>query len=421
VEEENPFALVIRQLYATSRGMARTPSFKIRQDKKRATAQWIVNIPPRLSETGKRQQRFFKTKLEAEGEVTRIKNRREKFGTSAKLLTPTDEQQAVTALKLLRERGITLQLSEVVGDYIQRWEERNASRTLSDVWDDFIKKPRKKPLGRAYLNSMRFAKMRLEPLHGVLVADINTTKIEACLSGLSTSYQEATLTRVKAVLNHAIKKQWLRITNPIDDSSIVHPTRLGNVEIYTPSQIKKLLETTISLYPELVPAVATMTFGGIRPDAEDGEITKLDWSHIILSGNEKRISLPATITKTSKKRMVNIRPALSSWLGWHKATGGSTTGLVCPYRGTALRNRLRELFKQAQLPRIQDGLRHSFASYLVPIIGKEKTSLELGHSAGDVLEKHYLDTVIKSEAQKFWKLNAPVGVNDSKIVHFKAA
>ena len=30
-------------------------------------------------------------------------------------------------LRLLRDKGITLQLSEVVGDYITRWERRNAS------------------------------------------------------------------------------------------------------------------------------------------------------------------------------------------------------------------------------------------------------------------------------------------------------
>jgi len=404
--------------------MSRQASLIPKHHPDRKTSPWSITIPPKLASTGKKQQRFFKTKSEAEGEVQSLKVRRENHGTAAKLLTPADEQQAQAALRLLRESGIDVQLSAVVGEYIKRKRDREASKTLSVVWDSFIKAPRKKPLGRAYLNSMKFAKKRMESLHETLVADITAKQIEDCLEGLATSYQEATHIRVKAVLNHAIQKGWLRAINPALACDIIHPNKTEDVEIYSVEEIKTLLTTTARLYPELVPAVAVMAFAGIRPDVEDGEITKLEWAHIIQKDRQKRIEVPARITKTKKNRTIKIRPALTSWLDWHKRQEGSTEGLVSPYRGTALRNRLRDIHSKAKLKRVQDGLRHSFASYLVPIEGKDSVSLELGHQGNlAVMDKHYRRSVTRATAIKFWKISAPVVVNPSKgkVIPFRKA
>ena len=48
----------------------------------------------------------------------------------------------------------------------------------------------------------------------------------------------------------------------------------------------------------------------------------------------------------------------------------------------SLRAALRDIYKAAGVERIQDGLRHSFASYLVPIDGADKAEQELGHGGG---------------------------------------
>jgi site-specific recombinase XerD len=412
--------------------MARTADLSIQRDPSRSKPWWI-SIPPKLSATGRRQKRFFLTKAEAEGAVQRLKVRKENHGIAAKLLTPADEQQAQAALRLLREAGFDVQLVAVVGKYIEQEKERAASKTLSVVWNSFVKAPRRKPLGKAYLTSMKFAKEMLEPLHETLVADITSKQLEDCLTTIrkgkrkgettATSYQEATLQRVQAVLNYAIEKGWLKKKNPAKDCNIIHPTKTTEVEIYTPQEVESLLTTTASLYPELVPAVAVMAFAGVRPDVEDGEITKLAWDRIILKDRQKRIEVPTAATKTKKSRTIKIRPALASWLEWHKRREGSTEGLLSPYRGTGLRNRLREIHSKAKVKRIQDGLRHSFASYLVPIDGKESVSLELGHSAGDVLEKHYLKSVTRTIANKFWALRAPMVEKPArgKVIDFRKA
>ena len=414
--------------------MARQATFTPRHDPSRKKSPWWISIPPKLSSDGKRQKRFFATKELALGEIQRLKVRKENHGTAAKLLSPADEQQAVTALRLIRNRGITLQLSEIVGDYISRWEQRNASVPLSHLWGEYEKLMKRNQRSAVHIKSLRYTRDRFEALEGKLVADLTVADIEKGLEGASPSYRNALLVRIKAVLNYGMSggRKWL-LSNPAEDCEVIR-RKIGEVAIYTPEQIAVLLNTTAALHPELVPAVALMTFAGIRPDHLDGEITKLQWDHLVLKDRQKRVELPASITKAGKRRTVTIRPSLASWLTWHKDTGGSTTGLVCPFKGQKLRTKLRDIFGNAvvnrgksgeyKVQRIQDGLRHSFASYVVPIDGADRAEAELGHGGGrEMLNRHYRSDVRATIARKFWALRAPKveKAKGSKIIQFTKA
>ena len=407
--------------------MARSAEFEPKHDPSRGKAWWI-SIPPKLSDTGKRQKRFFDTKELALGEIQRLKVRKENHGTAAKLLSPADEQQAVTALRLIRNKGITLQFSEIVGDYIARWEQRNASVPLSHLWDEYEKLMKRNQRSAVHIKSLRYTRDRFEALEAKLVADLTVADIEKGLEGASSSYRNALLVRIKAVLNYGMSggRKWL-LSNPAEDCEVIR-RKIGEVAIYTPEEIKTLLETTATLHPELVPAVALMTFAGIRPDHLGGEITKLSWEHLVLKDKQKRVELPASITKAGKRRTVTIRPALASWLAWHKdrtkGDDAACKGLVCPVKGQRLRTALREIYSTAKVERVQDGLRHSFASYLVPIDGADRAEAELGHGGGrEMLNRHYRSDVRSAVAGKFWALRAPKleKAKKSKILQFKAA
>jgi len=372
-----------------------------------------------------------------------LKVRKENHGTAAKLLSPADEQQAVSALRLLRDKGITLQLSEVVGDYITRWESRNASVTLDHAFTEYLKSLKRHHRSEVHQKSIKNVQDRFAIVKDKLVADLKASDIEKGLEGAAPSYRNAVLARIRAVLNFCMKggRKWLT-ANPANDCEII-TIKLGEVAIYSVEEIAAVMETTARLHPELVPALALMTFAGIRPDHEDGEIVKLAWEHLVLKDREKRIELPASITKIGKRRSVKIRPALQSWLKWHKERtkndDDACKGLVCPLKGQRLRTKLREIFRETivnkgrqgeyKVTRIQDGLRHSFASYLVPIDGPDKVEAELGHAGGrEMLNRHYRSDVRTSVAKKFWLLRAPTIVPSkatkdpkSKILQFKAA
>ena len=68
---------------------------------------------------------------------------------------------------------------------------------------------------------------------------------------------------------------------------------------------------------------------------------------------------------------------------------------------------MRDIFDASQVTRIQDGFRHSFASYLAPVDGLDAVETELGHQGGrEVLNRHYRTDVRKTIAKQFWEIKA---------------
>lgn len=389
--------------------MPRSASLEPKKDTKRG--RWWISIPPTLSGTGRRQKRYFKTKEAAQGEAQRIKVRKENHGTDRRLLSPADEIQAASALKLLREAQCETQLTVIVGKYLQRLSENLTSKRFDEAWDAYINRSDKN-ISAPHRRSLKATKNRLAALHEKLVSDISAREIDQALKGASASYRNSLLREIRAVFNWCMggTRKWLS-KNPADECEFSAVAKFAEVAIYTPEQIAQLMAATVKLHPDLVPAMAMMTFAGIRPDHDYGEIVGLDWSHVIHDDTgEERLELPGSITKTGKQRSIKIRPALNSWIQWHFKHGGSQTGAVCPVKGGALRKRLRSIFDESRVKRIQDGLRHSFASYLAPIEGLDTVEAELGHQGGrEVLNRHYRTDVRAEVARKFWKLHAPRG------------
>ena len=398
--------------------MPRSPDLVPWKDPRRKTKPWRISIPPKLSDTGKRQRRFFKSKTEAASALKKIKVRQENHGTAAKLLSPADELQAVSAFKLLREFGSDAQLSEIVGAYLDGLRERKMSKTLSDAWDAYLSRTDKK-ISPVHEKNLKATQKRLSAIHDKPVCDLSGREIDDCLNGASPAYRNAMLREIRAVLNWCMggTRKWLS-RNPAEDCEFSKAKKIGEVQIYSVDQAKKIMEAGAKLHPEIVPALAMMLFAGVRPDQDDGEITKLEWGHVLHTDrHHKRLELPGSITKTGKQRSIKIRPALLSWIQWHvkrleqlvpaSKKKVSLAGVVCPEKGTVLRGKLRDVFDEAGVERIQDGFRHTFASYLAPIDGLDAVETELGHLGGrEVLNRHYRTDVRKPVAKKFWALRA---------------
>lgn len=389
--------------------MPRSTSLAPKRDRKRKTSQWWISIPPKLSETGKRQKRFFKTKELAVGEAQRIKVRQENHGIAAKILGPAEEQQSASALKLLRDGGVETQLTEIVSQYLEVNHQRNKSVALLYAWEHYERR-RDKRFSVTHLKNLSWTKLKLSPLHGTLLSDLTTSQINDCFAGHSPTYRNALIRITRAVLNWSMKgdRKWLK-HNPADDCEFDLEEPLGEPEIYTPDNIRRLIHATVNIEPRLVSTMALMTFAGIRPDQSDGEIVRIEWKDINLVDDHRRIELPALASKTRKNRTILVRPALESWLTWHHRNIGNSQGLICPHKGSALRRKIRSVFQTAGVTRIQDGLRHSFASYLAALEDLDTVEKELGHTGGrTVLEKHYRKNVQKVDALKFWAICAPM-------------
>jgi integrase len=149
---------------------------------------------------------------------------------------------------------------------------------------------------------------------------------------------------------------------------------------------------------KLVPFYALCLFAGIRPDWDNGEITKIRPEHFNLRRGE--LKMPAGITKTGKPRVMVLQPNLRKWL---RAYPIKTRPII--FRGFESRHlKVRKKFKLGH-----NVLRHTCCSMLVAKFRSVgDTSLQAGNSEG-VMWSNYLNLVRREVAEKFWAIEPRAG------------
>ena len=165
--------------------MAKAPSLIPWKDRTRKVKPWRVSVPPKLSDNGKRQRRFFETKEKAQGEIQRIKVRMENHGTAAKVLTPAQEEQAAAAFTLLSETGYTDQLSEIVGGHIEAQRRRDKSVTLAHAWKAYIKQLEHEGSSARHRKNHERTLKGFAKFHEKKVVDLTADDIEAVIGAVS--------------------------------------------------------------------------------------------------------------------------------------------------------------------------------------------------------------------------------------------
>jgi integrase/recombinase XerD len=401
--------------------MPREFRFRVRKDGTRATSPWVVDIPGRFTDTGKRQRRFFESQEKAKGEIQFLRARVTNHGIASKLLSPAQEELAAVAYDLLKAAGMEeRQLVAIVQNHIAQEAARTSSVTLLECWNAYIERARGEGRSDKHLDNLERNRDRFAPFHAWKLPDITAEGLEKQMAGLAASYRNAILRELRAVFNFAASgtREWVSF-NPANKIEFIKRT-IGEAQIYSPAQIEALLAWCREHDRELIPAMVLMTFCGVRPDPTEGEIVKLEWDHVFMEDTEPRLELPASATKAKKRRSVTLRTAPKEWLQWWVSTGGKPEGMIVEPAGEPLRKRLRAVFEGAKVARIQDGLRKSFASYLSKSESKAAAIRELGHAGGELLDRHYRSDIAASEAAKFWNI-LPPPIKGVTITHIKKA
>lgn len=141
-------------------------------------------------------------------------------------------------------------------------------------------------------------------------------------------------------------------------------------------------------------AVGLLLYAGIRPDAEHGEISRLEWSDI----TEEGIYVRAEASKTGSDRIVPIAPVLQTILEGHPLSGR-----VTPPNWRRAWQRIR---KDAGISDMQDVLRHTFASHMLMWKGEDATKAAMGHTANSsTLFRHYRRAVTAEAAEEFFTVD----------------
>ena len=182
----------------------------------------------------------------------------------------------------------------------------------------------------------------------------------------------------------------------------------GDVEVFTPNEIMRLLEVARVSFPEFLPCLAIGAFAGLR----SAEIERLEWNDIHLG--ERFIVVGASRAKTASRRTVPISDNLAAWLMPFGGREGKVWLGDSPhfYRqmesiaaATAVDATPEKNIKEQKPVKWKaNGLRHSYASYRFAQIGDAgRVAGELGNSAA-VVHKHYRQLVTPADAERWFNV-----------------
>jgi integrase len=377
-------------------------------------AAWCVNVPPELSDTGKRQQLFFATKSDAAGECEKLKARRDNFGISLSAMTPARIAEAAESYKLLDARQPGVSLLSIVRQYFAIEDRRTQSVSLAALFDEYV--AAKSHRTQKYLGELNKARKPLQSLLSVQVCDLEAPELDKALSTISPGNRNAMMRYLRALFNHGIKRGYLN-DNPVARLDFAHRPR-REVETVPYPIVSGMLNHALEQDLELIPFLVLGFFCGIRPD---GELQKILWSDIDLV--DRVVTISSDVSKTKRKRFIDLSENALAWLSEHHERGGSTTEKIVPFSPNILRKKRRVNWKAAAGEKarwIPQGMRHTFCSNWLAVHGDiNKLVLQSGHTDPDTMWKHYHRGTKKAEAEKFWSIFPTK--TDAKIIAFASA
>lgn len=378
---------------------------------------WRLNIPPKLSESGKRERHFFRTQALALAAAMKLKESREEFGNQTRAISPTLAEQATAAAILLTPFKLTvLEAAEIVVKIRERESRSQSMNKAADAW--LLACEGLRP--RTVQGYTQTAKRLKAALGDRILTSLACDEIQAALvpRGTPPTTAAAQIRNGKAFWNWCAEKGWCIA----DTFKRVKPpkgiTEAGEIEILTPAEAECLLRTAENHFPAAVASYALQLFAGIRVE----EMTRLEAGHVTADG----IELPAAVTKKGRRRHITPNATLAAWLKKHPFE-------PCPnWRRVDRAVRYHAGWNIAPDPELvklpeghvdkverrdwpQNAIRHSHASYAVATGTDLDTLLfEFGHTTSpSVLRAHYVGKATKKQAVEYFAI-APKGVTLKK-------
>jgi integrase len=333
-----------------------------------------------------------------------------------------DEIAAVTAWReeagRLGDSGVVIpSLAETVRESLARLVACPDGRLVGEeLVEEFIQRKKDHGIGsRQVVDYRQRLKRFIGNFGGRAVASITSSEIEQWLAGLQSlrkgggAVSAQTRKHHRAAL-HAFFGWVLPQRNPIggiEAPRVKAPAR----DHYTPADAWKLMEWLLANDMESLPAVALGFFCGLRT----AEIARLDLSTLDLRkpNAEGEFILRGDQAKREKARAVPLLPAAKAWL--LAQTRRSGPAVAVPLR--TLHERIAAAHTGADLRRIPNGARHSFATFRGAILKDSgRLSDEMGNSAA-IVRRHYREPKLEAEAVAFFALRP--GIKPKATVDFR--
>ena len=377
-----------------------------------------------------RERNTYKTLDEAQVACEMYRTQLKGQGTKGFELTPSEREDAYTALAICQELGIP-SLTEALDHLRPHYAPPAGTVTIQELRNEYLEfykaKVDKGQRSKRQYQTLKDRTNHLVPKFGMTPAnEISARVLWDWLSGMAEKREwvQNTLKRYDGAIGQLFefgRKKGYLAANPLKAPEIQFEKEEALEQ--TPSQAPVILsiEQASSLLAvshaenskrELLGFVAICLFTGARPEAE---AAKLVWDDIDLEDGRIYIR-PNKSKNTASARSMEICSALMGWL------------LLCdqnkPLIPPALAFRWKKTRAAVGLPNIGDLTRHSFASYSYCLHGQKSRLIdEMGH-VGDQMLKHYLSIrpEIRRNGKAYFGLTPQVVLGtEKKVIQMGAA
>lgn len=375
-----------------------------------------VSIPARFA--GRRIVKQFSDTDAAEAWAKDQYQRFIQHGQAHFELTTTEYNQAIQALKLLKDTGLDLvKAAQYAREHYKPAEDAVSITVAVD------KMLAQKEAENLRPRSIRDLKGRLRPFTEAFgqksVHEITAKQIQRWLDelkGLSAESVDGFSARsiknyivtLKTFFNYCISKGYrAKDDNPADSLTVPKidwevPSILSLAEAHS-------LITTAQTFENgcLLPLVALGMFAGIRTN----ELFQLTWDNIDLE--EGIVTIGATIAKKRRLRVIELMPNACAWLRLCEAREGR----LAPNH---VEEKMAELVRQAGFENWRkeksNAMRHSFGTYHFALYQNSAlTSAALGHKANDqVLFDSYRSLARRKDGEAYFSIY-PKGVKPQPL------
>jgi hypothetical protein len=374
--------------------MPRRPSFVVSTPKEGV---FLVHVPASLSMLGKLERRTFKDPKDAEKFAAKLRTQYHR-GIRGGVVDSATAHNAGVAEKALAEAGLEVTLIEAVRTYIEAraivdphkatipaviksWADarkaRGDDRTFDEAAAAFITEKEMGWSARYARNIEQTMKALPEWFKNTKLPDIDERMmLKATKESVTTPTAiETRMRHIKSLCSGKGRKR----------------RKSQGLTLLTVGQCAAMLRACAT--PDERRGVALLLFAGIRPDATDGEFSKLEWSAI----KDGKIYISPEVSKTATERIIPIRPRLARLIKGHPKSG--------PVMPPAWPKRIQAIRKAAGMndPKYQDATRHAFASHHLVAYGETSTQAAMGHTEGSrTLFKHYRAAVTEEAGKKYF-------------------
>ncbi|MDA7935794.1 hypothetical protein N9224_01815 [Akkermansiaceae bacterium] len=383
--------------------MAKPPKFI---PKRTENGHWRLSIPSAFSNTGNRQQLFFKTHKEAKNAADHWKQQAADFGKQSRVIKPSLAEAAVQAEAMLKPFGISI--LEAVQSYVEKERSNRASCMVSEAVKEFQKAHGHWSQSYTTAQTSRGRKL-VETFEDRPLASISAQEIMQHLTETTGGPDSWNLgvRLVRSFWRWAARppRQWCK-TDTVEHLETKR-TESGEIGVFSAKQVQVLFATAENYFPETVPALAISIFTGMR----QAELSRLKPEDITSEG----VTVPASSAKTKRRRFINMPNGLAAWLkaypigesvvplNWNRKqkairrlAGWRVWSDLVPYVDPKLDKAAPE-----SLPLWpKNAIRHTNASILLATGATLETlGFEFGHTGGsEMLRRHYAGVMPRKEA-----------------------